>query len=78
MIRPAIVVLATLVLTSSHLLGQGASPFVPIDADVMPYVEHLIRAGVIRDPTPLTRPLRRGALVAALARADTSRASAAV
>src|SRR3989442_13701758 len=43
----------------------------------MPYVEHLIRAGVIADPDPLTRPLRRAAIAAALARADTAAAGAA-
>jgi len=42
----------------------------------MPYVEHLIATGVIADPTPLTRPLRRGDLVRALRAADTVRVSA--
>jgi hypothetical protein len=39
----------------------------------MPFVEHLIAAGVIVDPTPLTRPLKEGDLVAALTAADTTR-----
>ena len=43
-----------------HLAGQQASLYVPVDDDLMPYVEHLIRAGVMRDPDPLTRPLHRG------------------
>jgi hypothetical protein len=37
----------------------------------MPYVEHLIATGAIADPTPLTRPLRRADLAAALRAADT-------
>jgi hypothetical protein len=44
----------------------------------MPYVEHLIRAGVIADPDPLTRPLRRADVVAALRAADTTGVSASV
>ena len=43
----------------------------------MPYVEHLIAVGAIRDPTPLTRPLRRTDLVRALTEADTARAGSA-
>jgi hypothetical protein len=41
----------------------------------MPYVEHLIAAGVIDDPSPLTRPLRRTDLLRALEAADTLRLS---
>jgi hypothetical protein len=37
----------------------------------MPYVEHLISAGVIQDPSPLTRPLRQVDLLSALQAADT-------
>src|SRR5207247_9548060 len=64
--------LATLLFRSAPLAAQQASPYVPIDGWVMPYVEHLIRAGVIADPDPLTRPLRRAAIAAALAGADTT------
>src|SRR5437899_9039281 len=69
--------LATLLAGSAPLGAQQASPYVPIDSWVMPYVEHLIRAGVIADPDPLTRPLRRAAIAEALAGADTARAGAA-
>src|SRR3989442_13962881 len=41
----------------------------------MPYVEHLIAAGVIRDPAPLTRPFHQSDLLRALETADTLRAS---
>jgi len=41
----------------------------------MPYVEQLIGAGIIRDPDPLTRPLKRAAVINALTHADTMRAS---
>src|SRR5438445_7247926 len=64
--------LATLLFGSAPLTAQQASPYVPIDGWVMPYVEHLIRAGVIADPDPLTRPFRRAAIAAALAAADTA------
>src|SRR5438128_11393750 len=69
--------LATLLFRSAPLAAQQASPYVPIDGWVMPYVEHLIRAGVIADPDPLTRPLRRAAIAEALAGADTARVGAA-
>src|SRR5438552_2938908 len=58
------------------LAAQEASPYVPLQHWAMPYVEHLIATGVIADPTPLTRPLRRGDLVRALRAADTVRVSA--
>src|SRR2546427_13033479 len=64
---------ATLLFGSAPLGAQQASPYVPIDSWVMPYVEHLIRAGVVADPDPLTRPLRRAAIAEALAGADTAR-----
>ncbi len=55
----------------THLSAQTASPYVPLDHWTMPYVEHLIAAGVLGDPTPLTRPLRRADLVRALHDVDT-------
>src|SRR3989449_11400421 len=54
------------------LAAQEASPYVPLQHWAMPYVEHLIAAGVIADPTPLTRPFRRGDLARALWAADTA------
>ncbi len=68
--------LLLLLATAGGLRAQGASPYVPLEHWAMPYVEHLIAAGVIRDPTPLTRPLRQADLVAALQAADTARATA--
>src|SRR5712691_9616850 len=59
----------------ANLAAQEASPYVPLGHWTMPYVEHLIAAGVIRDPSPLTRPLRRTALLHALEDADTMRLS---
>src|SRR2546422_3039116 len=55
----------------ANLAAQEASPYVPLGHWVMPYVEHLIAAGVIRDPTPLTRPFHQGDLVRALEAVDT-------
>jgi hypothetical protein len=51
--------------------AQDASPYVPLQHWTMPYVEHLIARGVLADPTPLTRPLRRADLVQALRAVDT-------
>src|SRR6266566_2719952 len=52
--------------------AQEASPYIPLDHWAMPYVEHLISAGVIADPTPLTRPLKQGAILRALEGVDTA------
>jgi len=67
--------LAGLVIISLALvvpaLGQEASPYVPLQHWTMPYAEHLIARGVIPDPTPLTRPLKRADLVRVLCAVDT-------
>jgi len=55
------------------LAAQDASPYVPLEHWATPYVEHLITTGVIADPMPLTRPLKRADLVRALRAADTAR-----
>src|SRR3989449_9498849 len=74
---PILLLVATLLFRSAPLAAQQAPPYVPIASWVMPYVEHLIRAGVIADPDPLTRPLKRTAIAAALAGADTASVGAA-
>ena len=59
-------------LTGGAMLeGQQASAYVPLADWTMPFVEHLIATGVIPDPAPLTRPLKRADVVRALAAADT-------
>src|SRR2546427_12574521 len=50
----------------AQLAAQEASPYVPIGHWATPYLEHLIAAGVIDDPSPLTRPLRRSDVLHAL------------
>src|SRR5256885_6212865 len=69
---PILLLVAILVLGSAPLVAQQASPYVPIDGWVMPYVEHLIRAAVMADPDRLTRRWRGAAIAAALAAADTA------
>src|SRR6266480_1521795 len=63
--------LFSLLLLAPTLAAQEASPYVPLQHWTMPYVEHLIARGVIPDPTPLTRPLKRGDLVRVLRAVDT-------
>src|ERR1051326_2325137 len=77
MFKTLVLVLAAFVVPL-RLAAQHASPYIPLDDRLMPYIEHLIRAGVIADPDPLTRPLRQGAVEAALRQADTTNASAGV
>jgi hypothetical protein len=54
------------------LAAQEASPYVPLNHWAMPFIEHLISASVIADPSPLTRPLRERAIVQVLTAADTT------
>ena len=59
---------------ATALHAQSASPYLPLDHWAMPYVEHLISAGEMVDPTPLTRPFTVDALVRALEAVDSSTA----
>jgi hypothetical protein len=72
------VALVAALVTPQALAAQEASPYVPLGHWTMPYVEHLIARGVIRDPAPLTRPLRQVDLVRALRGVDTLTLSPAV
>src|SRR5438093_1565643 len=63
--------LVLLIWTPGAAPAQDASPYVPLQHWAMPYVEHLIAAGILRDPTPLTRPLRHADLARALQDVDT-------
>ncbi len=74
----AAVALVASMLTPKALSAQEASPYVPLGHWTMPYIEHLIARGVIRDPAPLTRPLKRADLVQALRGVDTLTVSATV
>ena len=65
------VVLAAVALVAPPLAAQEASPYVPLQHWTMPYVEHLIAIGALRDPTPLTRPFKQADLIQALAAVDT-------
>src|SRR5438034_7037125 len=74
--RPARLFLFAAWLCAGPAAAQDASPYVPLQHWAMPYVEHLIAAGAIADPTPLTRPLKRSDLARALQTADTLRLGA--
>ncbi|PYP70386.1 MAG: hypothetical protein DMD41_15030, partial [Gemmatimonadetes bacterium] len=66
LLLPATLALAT------PLSTQTASPYVPLQYWGMPYAEHLIAAGVMADPSPLTRPFDQAALVRSLSAVDTT------
>lgn len=63
------VVAATL---AGPLSAQTSGRFLPLTDPATPFVEQLIRSGVMRDPDPLTRPLRRADVARALADVDTT------
>lgn len=67
-----------LLLVAARAAAQDASPYVPLQHWAMPYVEHLIAAGVMADPTPLTRPLKQADVVRALGTVDTLAAAPSV
>src|SRR5256885_8896102 len=50
----------------ARLAAQEASPYVPIGHWATPYLEHLIAAGVVDDPSPPTPPLRPSDVLRAL------------
>jgi hypothetical protein len=54
------------------LAGQEASPYLPIHHWAMPFIEHLIAAGRITDPTPLARPFRVDQVLRALDAVDST------
>src|SRR2546430_6195045 len=68
--------LLLLVLWAGPLAAQQASAYLPLDHWTMPYIEHLIAARVMADPTPLTRPLREADVARALRDVDTLTTSA--
>lgn len=70
----AIVVL-TLGFPGTAAAQSRASLFIPADHWSNPFVEHLISNGTIRDPSPLSRPLKRRAVLAALRDVDRSNLS---
>jgi hypothetical protein len=57
------------------LAAQALPPhaYLPLEHWATPFVEHLIDRGVVKDPTPLTRPWTVGAVVRALGDADSTR-----
>lgn len=75
--RPLRATVLLSLLAAWRLGAQSPSPYLPITHWSTPYIEHLIARGVVVDPTPLTRPWRRAAILAALENADTTRMSAA-
>src|SRR5260370_179427 len=52
--------------------SQEASPYVPLSHWSVPFIEHLIAAGRLADPTPLTRPFRTDQVLRALDAVDST------
>ncbi|HSD31976.1 MAG TPA: hypothetical protein VLB49_08710, partial [Gemmatimonadales bacterium] len=71
--NPQSAILIALLALAAPLRGQTATPYVPLSYRGSPYVEHLIAAGKMVDPSPLTRPFRADDLVRALEAIDSTR-----
>ena len=65
-------VLVALFVLPASLAAQEASPYLPLSHWSMPYVEHLIAAGRMADPSPLSRPLKVDDMLRALAAVDST------
>src|SRR5438876_2728265 len=65
-------VLLTLLLLPAGAAAQEASPYLPLSHWSLPFLGHLIAAGRLVDPTPLTRPLRTDQVLRALAAVDST------
>ncbi len=77
--RSLIMTLAAAAAVVSSLAAQTQSNlYLPVNSWTTPYVEHLIRAGVLRGLDPLTRPLKRADVARAVAAVDTTDLSEAV
>ena len=71
-VRLILVATALLAARSAPLAAQNESnAYLPVASWTTPYVEHLIRAGVLQGLDPLTRPLRRADVARAVAAVDT-------
>jgi hypothetical protein len=64
--------LVALLLLPAGLTSQEASPYLPLNHWAMPYLEHLIAAGRIADPSPLSRPFRVDQIARALDAVDSN------
>src|SRR6266478_4061603 len=64
--------LLTLLLLPAGAAAQEASPYLPLSHWATPFIEHLITAGRMADPTPLTRPFRTDQVLRALDAVDSA------
>jgi hypothetical protein len=60
------------ILAPALLVAQEASPYIPINHWSTPYIEHLIAAGRMADPSPLSRPFRVDDMLRALSALDST------
>ena len=61
-----------LLLTPAAAAAQEASPYLPLSHWSTPFIEHLIAAGRIVDPSPLTRPFKVQEVVRTLEAVDSN------
>ena len=61
-----------LLLFPASAIAQEASPYLPLSHWAQPFIEHLIAAGRIADPSPLSRPFKVQDVVRALDAVDSN------
>src|SRR5258706_10290545 len=69
---PSVAFFSVVFLVPSVASSQEASPYLPLSHWSVPFIEHLITAGRIADPTPLTRPFRTDQVLRALDAVDST------
>ena len=63
---------AILALAGAPLAAQEASPYLPLSHWSTPFIEHLIAAGRMADPSPLSRPFKVDQVVRAIEAVDST------
>jgi len=67
---PSVAFFSVVFFVPSVAVSQEASPYLPLSHWSVPFIEHLITAGRMADPTPLTRPFRTDQVLRALDAVD--------
>src|SRR5882672_9576827 len=69
---PSVAFFSVVFLVPGVAVSQEASPYLPISHWSTPFIEHLIAAGRMADPSPLSRPFRVEQVVRALEAVDSN------
>src|SRR5437588_11952907 len=69
---PSVAFFSVAFFAPSVAVSQEASPYLPLSHWSTPFIEHLIAAGRMADPSPLSRPFKVEQVVRAIAAVDSN------